>query len=297
MNSVAVGVTLWLVLLRASQSASIVMPTARTIATQLTSYGGRQTSATISPDGRSFAFVSDHAGTPDIWLRQISGGEPIRLTNDAVEESELAFAVDGESIYFSRLEKGTSAIWQIGTLGGQARTVITGAHSAAPSPDGRTLAYMVPEQPGTEALMISALDGSEKQSLVRQIPWFPPVRPAWAPDGHRIAYIRAGLFAPANLFVVDMRDGREHQVTRFARAGQALGTPVWLRDNRHLVASYSAYSRTQSQTDLAIVDLEDGSISRVTTTIDDSFTAPSLSANGSRLMRDEPCRFPKRRKE
>jgi serine/threonine protein kinase len=281
---ISVGVTLWLVLLRAPQSASIVMPTARTIATQLTSYGGRQNSATISPDGRSFAFVSDHAGTADIWLRQVSGGEPIRLTNDAAEESELAFAPDGETIYFSRLEKGASTIWQIGTLGGQARTVITGAHSAAPSPDGRTLAYMVPEQPGTEALIVSALDGSEKQSLVQHIPWFPPVRPAWAPDGHRIAYIRAGLFAPANLFVVDTRDGLERQVTKFTRAGESLGLPAWLPDNRHLVASYQEYSRVLGANDVAIVDAEDGSISRVTTTINENFVGPSISADGSRLI-------------
>jgi len=282
----AVGVRLWMELQRGLQSAPTTTPMARTIATRLTSYGGRQNTATISPDGRSFAFVSDHAGTPDIWLRQVSGGEPVRLTNDAVEESDLAFAPDGESIYFSRPEQGTSAIWQIGTLGGQARKVIAGGHSAAPSPDGRTLAYMVSEQSesGTEALIISALDGSEKRSLAQHIPRFPRVRPAWAPDGHRIAYIRAGLFAPANLFVVDTRDGRERQVTRFTRAGQSLGMPVWLPDNRHLVASYAAYSRTQSPSDLAIVDADDGSISRVTTTISDSFTTPSLSADGSRLI-------------
>ena len=217
-------------------------------------------------------------------MRQVSGGEPVRLTNDAVEESDLAFAPDGESIYFSRVEQGTTSIWEIGTFGGQARKVTPGAHSAALSPDGRTLAYMVPEQPGTEALIISALDGSEKRSLAQHVPWFPHVRPAWAPDGHRIAYIRAGLFAPANLFIVDTRDGRERQVTRFTRAGQTLGAPVWLPDNRHLVSSYAAYSRTQSPSDLALVDTEDGSISRITTTIDDGFTAPSLSADGSRLI-------------
>ena len=279
------GITLSLVLLPGSTSAPAVTPTAGTIATRLTSYGGRQDSGTISPDGRSFAFVSDHAGTPDIWLRQVSGGEPVRLTNDAVQESDLAFAPDGERIYFSRPEQGTSAIWQIGTLGGQARKVIASGHSAAPSPDGRVLAYIVPEQqPGNEALVVSALDGSEKRVLAQHIPWFPRVRPAWASDGHRIAYIRAGLFAPANLFVVDRRDGRERQVTRFTRAGQTLGTPVWLPDDRHLVASYAAYSRTQSAPDLAVVDAEDGSISRVTTTIDDGFTAPSLSADGSRLI-------------
>jgi serine/threonine protein kinase len=61
----------------------------RTIVTQLTNYDGSETSAAIAPDGRSFAFVSKHGGTADIWLRQVSGGEPVRLTNDEAEESEL----------------------------------------------------------------------------------------------------------------------------------------------------------------------------------------------------------------
>jgi eukaryotic-like serine/threonine-protein kinase len=281
---IAGGVILWLMRLHGSTSVSAPMLSAGTIATQLTSYAGHQSLATISPDGRSFAFVSDHAGTPDIWLRQVSGGEPVRLTNDAIEESDLAFAPDGESIYFSRLEHGASSIWQVGTLGGQVRKVIADGHSPALSPDGRTLAYMVPERPAIETLVASALDGSEKRTLARDIPWFPRVRPAWAPDGRRIAYVRAGLFAPANLFIVDTRDGREQQVTRFAHAGQTLGSPAWLPDNRHLVVSYAPYSRTQSAADLAVVDAEDGSILRVTTTISESFTSPSLSADGSRLI-------------
>jgi Tol biopolymer transport system component len=86
------------------------------------------------------------------------------------------------------------------------------------------------------------------------------------------------------LFVVDLRDGRERQVTRFTRAGQVLGQPLWLPDNRHLVATYQAYSRTQGPRDLAIVDVDTGSISRVTTSINESFLAPSLSADGSRLI-------------
>jgi hypothetical protein len=65
-------------------------PTTQAILSQLTNYGGTEASRAISPDERSFAFVSDHGGTPDIWLRQLSGGEPVRLTNDSAEEADLA---------------------------------------------------------------------------------------------------------------------------------------------------------------------------------------------------------------
>jgi serine/threonine protein kinase len=59
----------------------------QTIASRLTDYGGTEAEAVLSPDGRSFVFVSDHGGTPDIWLRQVSGGDPVRLTNDAASET------------------------------------------------------------------------------------------------------------------------------------------------------------------------------------------------------------------
>src|SRR4029434_1808645 len=167
------------------------MGTAGVIGAQLTSYGGRQYAAALAPDGRSFVFVSNHAGSPDIWLRQVSGGEPVRLTNDAAEEGELAFAPDGESIYFTRVDADREAIWQIGTLGWQARTVITNGHSAGPSPDGQTLAYMT-AQPGdvTEALVLGRLKDGAKGSIADRVPAFPRGRPAWSPDGHFVSYVR-----------------------------------------------------------------------------------------------------------
>jgi hypothetical protein len=106
-------------------------PTAQTIATQLTNYGGTEASGAISPDGRSFAFVSDHGGTPDIWLRQLSGGEPVRLTNDSAEEADVVFAPDGETVYFTRIENSGPSIWRIGVLGGPPRKVVDGARAGA----------------------------------------------------------------------------------------------------------------------------------------------------------------------
>jgi serine/threonine protein kinase len=276
--------TTWAV--RRPQSTAVSFETARMTAARLTSYRGRQYAAALAPDGRSFAFVSDHAERPDIWLRQVTGGKPVRLTNDALEEDDLAFAPDGESVYFTRVDdQGGESIWQIGILGGQARKVIANGHSPAPSPDGRTLAYMSPEQGLLETLEVSPLDGSEKRTLMRQVPYYPRVRPAWSRDGQLISAVRAGLFAPANLVIVDTRTGEERQVTRFTRPSQGIGQHVWLPDNRHLVVSYAAdSSRIPIANDLAILNIDDGSLRRFTTAIVDNFVSPSLSTDGSRLI-------------
>jgi Tol biopolymer transport system component len=283
--ALVVGGTMTAWLVRRSSSAPAATGPTRVTAAQLTSYAGSQSVAALAPDGRSFVFVSDHGGSPDIWLRQVSGGEPVRLTNDPFEEGDLAFAPDGESVYFTRVEATGEAIWQIGTLGGEPRKVIANGHSPALSPDGRTIAYMTTEsQDLSEALVVSMLDGSAKRTLARQVPSFPRVRPAFSRDGRAISYVRGGLFAPSNLFIIDISTGRERQVTRFTRPPEGVQQHVWLPDNRHLVVSYAPYSRTQVVSDLAILDVDDGSITRFTTSVADIFGAPSLSADGSRLI-------------
>jgi serine/threonine protein kinase len=250
-------------------------------ASRLTNLGGSESSGALTPDGRSFAFVSSHAGTPDIWRRQVSGGEPVRLASDAAVEAELAFAPDGETIYFTRFEGAARSIWRIGALGGQARRVASEAWLAAPSPDGQKLAYYGRDREGA-ALMMSAADGSGPRALTRD------ARPstaclAWAPDSRRLALTRGGLFTPSNLFVVDTESGAVRQVTRFERAGQGVNAQRWLPDGRRLVVAYSIEGWID-QNDLGVLDVETGAITRLTLRVGQVTRELSLSADGSRLV-------------
>ena len=139
------------------------------IVSQLTSYDGTETSGTLSPDGRSFAFVSRHGGTPDIWLRQVAGGEPVRLTNDGAVESALAYTANGETIYFTRTDGSDPAIWQIGALGGQARKVLNGARLPSPSPDGRLLAWFAPQSADAHLARRSAVRTAVMRACLSRI--------------------------------------------------------------------------------------------------------------------------------
>jgi Tol biopolymer transport system component len=271
------------VFLRTRATADDGVSADRTVATQLTEYGGQESSPAISPDGRAFVFVSDHGGTPDIWLRQITGGDPVRLTNDAAAESELSYSPDGESVYFTRSDVDGIGIWQIGVLGGRPRRIVAGARAAAPAPDGRRLAFWVPEAGGTMSVVARALDSAENRVLARAVRFAEP-RPAWSTDGRRLTFTRGGLFAASNLFVIDVTTGRERQVTSFTRSNEGVFTHAWLPDNRHLVVSYVSVPRTQAAADIGILDIDDGSIARLTTTIQRTFSAPSVSADGTRLV-------------
>ena len=258
--------------------------TAEGAAMQLTNLGEAETSGALSPDGRSFVFVSNHGGTADIWLRQVAGGEPVRLTDDDVEEHDLVYSPDGEYVYFGRVDAGVSSIWRIGVLGGRPQKVQTGAFLPAPSADGLSLAYYEPAD-NAWALVVSALDGSDKRVLVRNlIRARANPRPAWSPDGRWISYIRSGLFAPFNLFVVDVASRETRQVTHFTRSLEGVRASAWLPDNRHLTVTYAPSSSQQAPSDLGILDVRDGSIRRLTMSARDFMQEPSVSRDGSRLL-------------
>jgi len=254
--------------------------TGLTSVSQLTRLDGTETSGALSPDGRSFAFVSRHGGTPDIWVRRVAGGEPVRLTNDAAEESDLVYAPDGETLYFTRDEAEGPSIFRIGALGGPPRRVRGGARQPAPSPDGRRVAYYAAGA-GGNALVVSALDGSETRTLLRDVVGQNP-RPAWSPDGRSLSYITSGLFAPSNLFAVDAASGQVRQLTRFERSGEGIASQRWLPDGRIAVA----YSPLGSvfETDLGILDVARGTITRLTLNVDELVGELSVSADGSRLI-------------
>ena len=75
---------------------------------------------------------------------------------------------------------------------------------------------------------------------------------------------------------MDVGTGLQRRVIELPLGTNDSGQPAWLPDSRHLVVPYLPVSRQQAPTDLGIVDVLDGSVSRLTTTVADGFLAPSF---------------------
>lgn len=90
--------------------ASIPTPPVQRALTRITFDDGLQTGATWSPDGRFIAYSSDRGGKYDIWVQQISGGDPIQITKGPGENWMPDWSPDGKYIAY-RSEEGEGGIY------------------------------------------------------------------------------------------------------------------------------------------------------------------------------------------
>src|SRR5205807_445856 len=96
-----IAVVLGLILLSQKRGAT-TKTSALPDVVRLTTEAGLCIDPAISADGKLLAYSSDRSGegNMDIWVRQIEGGEPIRLTRDKADDLEPTFSPDGTKIVF-----------------------------------------------------------------------------------------------------------------------------------------------------------------------------------------------------
>ena len=164
------------------------------VLTQLTSDPGLTTDAVISPDGKLIAYASDRSGNNlDIWVRHVSGGDPIRLTHDPADDHQPSFSRDGGQIVF-RSEREGGGIYIISALGGgEARPLAPKGRNPRFSPVGDWIAYWVGPivghplgpQPG-KTFLIPTTGGEPKQIAPPGI--VVAAYPIWSPDGSLLLF-------------------------------------------------------------------------------------------------------------
>jgi eukaryotic-like serine/threonine-protein kinase len=194
---------------------------------QITFEAGIAKDPALSPDGKLLAYASDRGGDGqlDIWLNQLAGGEPVRLTSGPGSKSSPQFSADGTRIYYI----SGGEISEVPTLGGTSRRIFAGAGPFAVSSRGEIAFYQPRTGTAPGPITILPAGGGAPES------WHPECRssapPVWSPDGDRIMF--AGVcapkvFDPPALYVSPRHNG---SIQRIGEAG-ALGfmsRPAWFR--------------------------------------------------------------------
>ena len=173
---------------------SVATPRQRAL-TRITFDPGLQFGATWSPDGRFVAYSSDRAGKFDIWVQQVSGGDPVQVTTGPGHNWQPDWSPDGKYIAY-RSEDGDGGLFVIPALGGMglARQIVSGGFYPRWSPDSSQILFQSTATPGENEFDVVTLDGSAPRDVLTRFSNRPlGVRSAtWHPDSKRISIWVAG---------------------------------------------------------------------------------------------------------
>ena len=162
--------------------------------TRLTADPGLSDFAALSPDGKLVAYASDRSldGEPDLYIKQVAGGQPIRLTTDGMGNTMPDFSPDGSKIVF-RSDREGGGIFEIPAFGGDARLLAHDGWNPKFSPDGSHVAYWVGDAgvaaaiPGTGTVWVVPAAGGSPQQVGTN---FTAARyPNWSPDGKHLLIV------------------------------------------------------------------------------------------------------------
>jgi len=209
----------------------------------LTTLPGEELTPTLSPDGKSVAFVwsGPNRDNDDIYVQQIGGGEVRRTTHPAHDFSP-AWSPDGQWIAFLRGDlPGRSQVILVSPFGGTEQPLgeidIRHPYTFPPYlawfPDSRALVVVrtpVDKPPGLSVLSIATREIWDLTS--------PPassgvdLAPAVSPDGRLLAFSRG-----PQLLVAGLADDRKsvtapRLVAQFAPGAAA---PAWMPDGKEIV--------------------------------------------------------------
>ena len=140
----------------------------------------------FAPDGQTIAYVSDRTGNFEIYLKQISGGPDINLTNHPADDMQPAVSPDGKQIVFVSSRSGKSdclcffiygtdqplmggSIWVMPALGGSPRRIVESGTFPSWSPDGTSIIFTKGPWYGQKPKMpLTTLDSMEYSSQTEE---------------------------------------------------------------------------------------------------------------------------------
>ena len=160
--------------------------------TQLTQDGEISDSPAISRDGKLLAYSSEKDGVRDLFVKQITGGQPVRLTYDGAGNTMPDFSPDGSKIVF-RSNRDGGGIYEIAAFGREARLLAREGLNPKYSPDGTRVAFwtgdntVVPTVPGNGAVWVVPSKGGTPVRVGTRLTT--ARRPIWSPDGRRLLVI------------------------------------------------------------------------------------------------------------
>jgi TolB protein len=218
------------------------------------------------------AFISKRTGNKELYMADYDGFNEVQLTRNGSITLSPAWSPFGDEIVFTSFQEGKPDLYMLDIAKRTVREYLSypGMNSAAAwSPDGKEIAVTLSKDGNPEIYVIDFWTGK-----MRRLTYSSGIdtSPSWSPTGKEIAFVSDRAGTPA-IYVMGA-DGSN--VRRLTFVGKYNAAPSWspLGDR----VAFVGRSIDEGNTDLYIVEVASGSVSRISA-IGDNLD-PSWSPEG-----------------
>ncbi|MEO5860451.1 MAG: protein kinase [Pyrinomonadaceae bacterium] len=236
--------------------------------------------ASISPDGKYFAFVTTEVGDEGLFVKQTATDSIVTIVPSGPNSiSGVVFSPDSNFVYYAMEENGgQSVLYRTPTLGGPSRKLITDAEKLVTfSPDEKTLAFIR----GSRSIMLAETeDGGNVRELAKTSDGHRLINLAWSPKGDVIAAVYfSQTDGNDHLSQFSLSDGTEKPIQ--SDPWLRLRGVAWLSDQSGLIVS--GRDRVVQTSQIWQIDYPGGKTRRVTNDLS-IYTGSTLTADGRTIL-------------
>ena len=226
--------------------------------TEFTAEPGKERYFSVSPDENRIAFCDKTDGQTDIWIMPVTGGEKLRLTNDAGEKIQPRWHPDGKRILYNVLRDNYQQISLAYTDGSEPLQITRGDGQYEIidiSADGTKIFYFsIEDRSDISGVNIETGEEFEISSL-REYEYWADI----SPDGKSIVYQSTitPQFKENSIIVKPL--GNQSPILTLEGYN-----PRWLPDSRHI--SFLRWSEAEKKHHLWLVNTANGEEKQLITT-------------------------------
>jgi serine/threonine protein kinase len=240
----------------------------------ISTFPGSHRAASFSPDGKKIAFVNADAAVPQVWVKDLTQGEPVQITFGEDPADRPRWSPLGDQIVYARRSKGSESIWSVLASGGTPRKVIEGGRNPNWSWDGARLVF----ERGYD-IWTARVDGSDQ----RKVEGVPPTdllltdrMPAFSPNSSFIAFFQKSKGPMGDYWILPSTGGQARRLTSDDVLG---GAPTWTPDGQFIIFP----SRRAGSLTLWKVPVSGGEPQPILVSTGED-TDPEISRDGGRLL-------------